>query len=137
MYASSKLHFCFGFYPTVPTHLHKLLLTVRLILFDVCSQYAGIWIFWCKIFLHICANPSAYNFLLNPVMQLLESVLKKMLLLLRPEAYFKHLISLFKNQRFMLEFDEMFQWNASNFAIFLEYENLCTFPPFHFVLFSP
>ena len=38
--------------------------------------------------------------------------------------------ALFRNKRFML--DEMFQRNASKFAIFLEYENPCSF--FHFVL---
>ena len=38
------------------------------------------------------------------------------------------LSTLFRNKRFML--DEMFQWNASKFAILLEYENPCSF--FHF-----
>ena len=35
------------------------------------------------------------------------------------------LVALFRNKRFML--DEMFQQNASKFAIFLEYENPCNF----------
>ena len=40
--------------------------------------------------------------------------------------------TLFRNKRFML--DEMFQRNASKFAIFLEYKNPCSFFVFHFML---
>ena len=45
--------------------------------------------------------------------------------------------TLFRNKRFML--DEMFQRNASKFAIFLEYENPCSFFRFSFraTLFFP
>ena len=41
--------------------------------------------------------------------------------------------SLFRNKRFIL--DEMTQQNASKFAIFLEYENPCSF--FCYFIFSP
>ena len=37
---------------------------------------------------------------------------------------------LFRNKRFLL--DEMFQWNASKFAIFIEKENQCSFFRFSF-----
>ena len=48
------------------------------------------------------------------------------------------ILSLFRNKRFML--DKMFQWNASKFAILLEYENLHIFVLFFilsYFIFSP
>ena len=43
-------------------------------------------------------------------------------------------MSLFKNKRFML--DEMFQRNASKFAVLLEYENPCSFSGFSLFFIS-
>ena len=83
-----------------------------------------------KFLLHFSENETIW---LNRLVQKCASDFFSLLLLLmwKPTRDLSVIfLSLFRNKMFML--DEMTYWKASKFAIFLEYENSCSFIPFSF-----
>ena len=74
--------------------------------------------FWFKL-VHCVQRPSFLRFCFTLISFLLKPSIPRSKVQI---LFFKAKVTLFRNKRFMLE--EMFQWNASKFALLLEYEKL-------------